>query len=102
MDDPKDPLASLNEPGRPIAGQGNRPQEDPPGADVPKHPHPDDNAGDDEHGALLSNAELEKMTRTELDEYAELREVDISDCKNKQDVIDALRKDERKRKRAKA
>lgn len=34
--------------------------------------------------------DLEKMTRAELDALAAEREVDISDCKNKGDVIAAL------------
>jgi len=48
---------------------------------------------------LPSEAELERMTRSELDELARGRGVDITDAGNKQDVIDALRKDERKRRR---
>lgn len=38
------------------------------------------------------------MKRSELDELAEARGVDISNAGNKDDVIDALRRDARKRK----
>jgi hypothetical protein len=44
-------------------------------------------------------SELEAMTRAELDAMAEDRGVDITGAKVKQDVIDALRKDARRRKR---
>ena len=77
-----------------FAGSANEP------VAADKQAAPADAGGDDEHGELPANAELEKMTRMELDELAGIREVDVSDAKNKQDVIDALRKDARKRKRA--
>jgi len=52
-----------------------------------------------EREALPSNEELHGMRRSELDELAEARGVDVSGASNKEDVIDLLRKDARKRKR---
>jgi hypothetical protein len=51
--------------------------------------------GDD----LPSDAELSRMTRSELDDLAEEHGIDIRDASNKDDVIDLLRKAERKSKR---
>ena len=48
---------------------------------------------------LPSDAELAQMTRSELDDIAYARDVDISDAANKHDVIALLRKDEKKSKR---
>lgn len=50
-------------------------------------------------GALASDAELGRMTRAELDNLASDRDVDVSHASNKDEVIELLRKDERKRKR---
>lgn len=50
-----------------------------------------------ETSELPSDAELERMTRADLDDLAEERGVDISQARNKDDVIAALRKDARKR-----
>lgn len=91
MDDPKKDPAEAG-----FTGSLNEPMADAPAA-APKQPHPEQDAEDEVE--LPSNAELEKMTRAELDELAELREIDTSDCSTKGDVIDALRKDARKRKR---
>jgi hypothetical protein len=51
-----------------------------------------------EREPLPSTEELQGMRRSELDELAEARGVDISDASNKDDVIELLRKDARKRK----
>lgn len=40
---------------------------------------------------LLSDAELSAMTRVELDEYAEGRGVDSTDCATKADVVALLK-----------
>jgi hypothetical protein len=48
---------------------------------------------------LPSNSELARMTRDELNELAEERDVDISWANNKDEVIDLLRKAEKKSKR---
>ena len=48
---------------------------------------------------LPSDAELGRMTRSELDDLADSRGVDITKAGNKDDVIQLLRKDARKRKR---
>jgi hypothetical protein len=48
---------------------------------------------------LPSDTELARMTRSDLDDLARERGVDITDAGNKDDVIELLRKDERKRKR---
>jgi hypothetical protein len=50
-----------------------------------------------ETSELPPDAELERMTRADLDDLAEERGVDISQAHNKDDVIAALRKDARKR-----
>jgi hypothetical protein len=50
-----------------------------------------------ETSELPSDAELERMTRADLDNLAQQRGVDVSDAHNKDDVIAALRKDARKR-----
>jgi hypothetical protein len=51
-----------------------------------------------EREPLPPTEELQGMRRSELDELAEARGVDISDASNKDDVIELLRKDARKRK----
>jgi len=51
-----------------------------------------------EREPLPPNDELYGMKRSELDELAEARGVDVSDASNKDEVIDLLRKDARKRK----
>lgn len=48
---------------------------------------------------LPSNDELHGMRRSELDELAAARGVDVSSASNKDEVIDLLRKDARKRKK---
>jgi hypothetical protein len=58
-------------------------------------------AGTREGDELPSDAELSRMTRDELNDLAEERDIDISDAHNKDDVIDLLHKDEKKRKRRK-
>ena len=65
------------------------------GRDVPR---PDSTAERPEREPLPSTEELQGMRRSELDELAEARGVDISDASNKDDVIELLRKDARKRK----
>lgn len=55
---------------------------------------------DDE--SLPPKGDLEDMTRAELDNLADDRGVDTTGCSTKADVIDALRKDYRKKKRAAA
>lgn len=55
--------------------------------------------GAEEDTALASEAELGRMSRGDLDDLARDRDVDITDAHNKDDVIQALLKDERKRKR---
>ena len=58
---------------------------------------PEEDQDDDE---LPSDAELGRMTRGELDDLAESRDVDITKASNKEDVIRLLLKDARKRKRS--
>jgi hypothetical protein len=48
---------------------------------------------------LPSDAELARMTRSELDDLAEMHDVDITHASNKDDVIELLRKAEKKSKR---
>jgi ABC-type nitrate/sulfonate/bicarbonate transport system substrate-binding protein len=55
---------------------------------------------DQDDDELPSDAELGRMTRGELDDLAESRDVDITRASNKDDVITLLRKDARKRKRS--
>jgi hypothetical protein len=47
---------------------------------------------------LPSNEELHAMKRAELDSLADARGVDVSGASNKDEVIELLRKDARKRK----
>jgi hypothetical protein len=54
----------------------------------------------EDNGELPSDAELGRMTRSELDDLADSRGVDITKAGNKDDVIQLLRKDARKRKRS--
>ena len=82
-------------------GDPRQPPDAPPTTPYPEPDDGDDGDDDDEDDPLPSRSELERMTRAELDELAEARSVDISDASNKQDVIDALEKDARKRKRNK-
>lgn len=56
---------------------------------VPEDPKPE---------PLPLDSELERMKRSELDELANARGVDITDASNKEDVIELLKKDARKRK----
>lgn len=93
MDEPKDPLASINEPGRPIAGTADKSADKP--ADKPAA---DEDNGND-LGKLPAKAELEDMTRAELDALADVREVDTTGCHTKADVIEVLQKDARRRRR---
>ncbi|RPH75993.1 hypothetical protein EHM76_00130 [bacterium] len=51
-----------------------------------------------ERELLPSDSELHKMTRAELGELADERGVDVSSASNKDEVIELLRKDARKRK----
>jgi len=55
---------------------------------------------DQDDDELPSDAELGRMTRTELDDLADSRDVDITKASNKEDVIRLLLKDARKRKRS--
>ena len=55
---------------------------------------------DQDDDELPSDAELGRMTRGELDDLAESRDVDITKASNKEDVIRLLLKDARKRKRS--
>jgi cysteinyl-tRNA synthetase len=55
---------------------------------------------DKDDDELPSDAELGRMTRSELDDLANSRGVDITKAGNKDDVIHLLRKDARKRKRS--
>ena len=55
---------------------------------------------EDQDDELPSDAELGRMTRGELDDLAESRDVDITKASNKEDVIRLLLKDARKRKRS--
>jgi ABC-type nitrate/sulfonate/bicarbonate transport system substrate-binding protein len=55
---------------------------------------------EDQDDELPSDAELGRMTRSELDDLAESRDVDITKASNKEDVIRLLLKDARKRKRS--
>ena len=55
---------------------------------------------DKDDDELPSDAELGRMTRGELDDLAEERDVDITKASNKEDVIRLLLKDARKRKRS--
>ena len=91
-----DVMKGIPEPEQPIAAT---PLAD--GAPPPNHPYPGSGAIDteDDEDQLPSHSELERMTRAELDELAEERGVDSSDASNKQEVIDLLQKDARKRKR---
>jgi hypothetical protein len=54
---------------------------------------------EDQDDELPSDAELGRMTRGELDDLADSRDVDITKASNKEDVIRLLLKDARKRKR---
>lgn len=76
-------------------GSTNEPKVDTPAAPA-DHPIED---GDYSEGDLPPKSALEDMTRAELDDLAEKRGVATSGASNKADVIDALKKDERKRKR---
>ena len=94
---------SINEPpGSDVLPPGTGPVSTPDGKPIIGEPPNKPVAPDspDEGYELPSHAELERMTRSELDELAGERGVDISDASNKQDVIDALQKDARKRKRS--
>ena len=55
---------------------------------------------DQDDDELPSDAELGRMTRSELDNLADERDVDITKASNKEDVIRLLLKDARKRKRS--
>ena len=57
-------------------------------------------AEEDQDDELPSDAELGRMTRGELDDLADERDVDITKASNKEDVIRLLLKDARKRKRS--
>jgi len=72
---------------------------EPPGSNVvppqpPTTPHPEGPHVD----PLPSTEELHAMKRAELDNLAEARGVDVSSASNKDEVIELLRKDARKRK----
>jgi hypothetical protein len=90
IDDPKNP---------PVGG--GSPNE-PPGSNIGETAPPSSKAQSEtakefKRELLPSDSELHKMTRAELDELAEQRGVDISSASNKDDVIELLRKDARKR-----
>jgi len=82
---PEGGTGSINEP----PGSNVLPPDQPPTTPSPEGPHVD---------PLPSNDELHGMRRSDLDELAKMRGVDVSHASNKDEVIELLRKDARKRK----
>lgn len=81
--------------------QGTPSINEPPGSNVlatADAPPPDTPTPEPTPEPLPSNEEMHAMRRSELDELAAERGVDISNAGNKEDVIDMLRRDARKRK----
>lgn len=82
---------SLNEP--PGSNVGDAPVEvEPPEKKAPEQEH-------EHEPPLPDNDTLHGMLRRELEELAADREVDIEDARTKEDIIEALRRDARKRRR---
>src|SRR4030095_4599455 len=81
--------------------QGTPSINEPPGSNVlaaADAPQPDTPQHQPALAPLPTTEELHAMTRRELDALAAERDVDISNAGNKDDVIDMLRRDARKRK----
>jgi len=106
-DDPRQTMTNPNVPAAPQDSTGDLPSiNEPPGSYVA--PDSPVNEGQTrspqasvshETQELPSDAELERMTRAELDGLAASRGVDTSQASNKDDVIAALRRDARRRHR---
>jgi hypothetical protein len=95
------PAGTPKDPGDPNLDQGTPSINEPPGSNVlaaADAPPPDTPQHQPALDPLPANEELHAMRRSELDELAAERGVDISNAGNKEDVIDMLRRDARKRK----
>jgi len=83
-------------------GQGTPSINEPPGSqvipDAPPDTPPPEPQPEQQRDPLPPEAELHRMTRGDLDELAGQRGVDVSEASNKDEVIELLRKDARKRK----
>lgn len=84
---------SINEP--PTSNVGGPPVEVEPPEKAAKHPPPLEQTQE----GIPADAELERMTRAELDELAEEHDVDIRGCSNKGEVIEQFLRHRRRQHR---